>query len=106
MGLWYPKDSGFELTAFSTLSLRADALILCKALPGGIQFLGENLALKKENMKCIDTGSKQRSTSTQLKAETGQYMLSESQVDCLQCENDIKDPVKQSTTLPQPYEIS
>ncbi|GJY42064.1 hypothetical protein Tco_0429334 [Tanacetum coccineum] len=42
MGLWYPKDSCFELTAF----LDADhvrCLDTCKSTSGGIQFLGENL---------------------------------------------------------------
>nr|GFB40026.1 retrovirus-related Pol polyprotein from transposon TNT 1-94 [Tanacetum cinerariifolium] len=39
MGLWYPKDTGFELTAFSD-SNHAGCLDLCKSTSGGIQFLG------------------------------------------------------------------
>nr|GEW39697.1 uncharacterized mitochondrial protein AtMg00810-like [Tanacetum cinerariifolium] len=39
MGLWYPKDTGFELTAFS-YSDHAGCLDLRKSTSGGIQFLG------------------------------------------------------------------
>nr|GFA40190.1 hypothetical protein [Tanacetum cinerariifolium] len=39
MGLWYPKDTGFELTAFSD-SDHAGCLDSHKSTSGGIQFLG------------------------------------------------------------------
>nr|GEY67790.1 copia protein [Tanacetum cinerariifolium] len=39
IGLWYPKDIGFELTAFSD-SDHAGCLDSCKSTSGGIQFLG------------------------------------------------------------------
>nr|GEY13052.1 hypothetical protein [Tanacetum cinerariifolium] len=39
MGLWYPKDTGFELTAFLYLD-HAGCLDLRKSTSGGIQFLG------------------------------------------------------------------
>ncbi|GJZ94755.1 retrovirus-related pol polyprotein from transposon TNT 1-94 [Tanacetum coccineum] len=39
MGLWYPKDTGFELTAFSD-SDHVDCLDTCKSTSGRIQFLG------------------------------------------------------------------
>ncbi|GJT10009.1 retrovirus-related pol polyprotein from transposon TNT 1-94 [Tanacetum coccineum] len=39
MGLWYPKDTGFELTAFSD-SDHASSLDSRKSTSGGIQFLG------------------------------------------------------------------
>ncbi|GJW79970.1 retrovirus-related pol polyprotein from transposon TNT 1-94 [Tanacetum coccineum] len=39
MGLWYPKDSGFELTAFSDAD-HARYIDTCKSTSGGIQFLG------------------------------------------------------------------
>nr|GEX94655.1 retrovirus-related Pol polyprotein from transposon TNT 1-94 [Tanacetum cinerariifolium] len=39
MGLWYPKDTGFELTAFSN-SNHAGCLDSPKSTSGGIQFLG------------------------------------------------------------------
>nr|GEX05294.1 hypothetical protein [Tanacetum cinerariifolium] len=38
MGLWYPKDTGFELTAFLD-SDHAGCLDSCKSISGGIQFL-------------------------------------------------------------------
>nr|GFB07008.1 retrotransposon protein, putative, Ty1-copia subclass [Tanacetum cinerariifolium] len=39
MGLWYPKDIGFELTVFLD-SDHAGCLDSCKSTSGGIQFLG------------------------------------------------------------------
>ncbi|GJS91887.1 copia-type pol polyprotein [Tanacetum coccineum] len=42
MGLWYPKDSGFELTAFSDAD-HAGCLDTRKSTSGGIQFLGDKL---------------------------------------------------------------
>ncbi|GKF30254.1 hypothetical protein Tco_0100052 [Tanacetum coccineum] len=40
MVLWYPKDSGFELTAFSDAD-HAGCLDTLKSTSGGIQFLGD-----------------------------------------------------------------
>ncbi|GJR33441.1 retrovirus-related pol polyprotein from transposon TNT 1-94 [Tanacetum coccineum] len=42
MGLWYSKDSGFELTAFSDAD-HARCIDTCKSTSGGIQFLGDKL---------------------------------------------------------------
>ncbi|GJZ68206.1 hypothetical protein Tco_0631446 [Tanacetum coccineum] len=42
MGLWYPKDSGFDLTAFSDAD-HAGCLDTRKSTSGGIQFLGDML---------------------------------------------------------------
>ncbi|GKE73510.1 hypothetical protein Tco_1535551, partial [Tanacetum coccineum] len=42
MGLWYPKDSDFELTTFSDAD-HAGCLDTCKSTSGGIQFLGDKL---------------------------------------------------------------
>ncbi|GJR41076.1 hypothetical protein Tco_1216760 [Tanacetum coccineum] len=42
MGLWYLKDSGFELIAFPDVD-HAGCLDTCKSTSGGIQFLGEKL---------------------------------------------------------------
>nr|GEU82915.1 hypothetical protein [Tanacetum cinerariifolium] len=41
MGLWYPKDTGFQLTAFSDLD-HAGCLDSRKSTSGGIQFLGRD----------------------------------------------------------------
>ncbi|GJX62310.1 retrovirus-related pol polyprotein from transposon TNT 1-94 [Tanacetum coccineum] len=50
MGLWYPKDSGFELTAFLDAD-HAGCLDTQKSTSGGIQFLCETrkLAFKEQN---------------------------------------------------------
>ncbi|GJY34226.1 retrovirus-related pol polyprotein from transposon TNT 1-94 [Tanacetum coccineum] len=42
MGLWYSKDSGFELTAFSDAD-HVGCLDTCESTSGGIQFIGGNL---------------------------------------------------------------
>ncbi|GJV39739.1 retrovirus-related pol polyprotein from transposon TNT 1-94 [Tanacetum coccineum] len=42
MGLWYPKDSGFELIANSNAD-HAGCKYDCKSTSGGLQFLGEKL---------------------------------------------------------------
>ncbi|GJW65078.1 hypothetical protein Tco_0116962 [Tanacetum coccineum] len=42
MGLWYSKDSGFELTAFSDAD-HAGCIDTRKSTSGGIQFLGDKL---------------------------------------------------------------
>nr|GEX34263.1 uncharacterized mitochondrial protein AtMg00810-like [Tanacetum cinerariifolium] len=63
MGLWYPKYTGFELTAFSD-SDHAGRLDSRKSTSGGIQFLGgdkKSIALKakKESSdeECLTSGS-------------------------------------------------
>ncbi|GKC78861.1 hypothetical protein Tco_1129635 [Tanacetum coccineum] len=42
MGLWYPKDSGFELTAFLDVD-HAGCIDTRKSTSGGIHFLGDKL---------------------------------------------------------------
>ncbi|GKB10391.1 hypothetical protein Tco_0844314 [Tanacetum coccineum] len=42
MGLWYPKDSGFELIAYSDAD-HAGCKDDCKSTSGGVQFLGGKL---------------------------------------------------------------
>ncbi|GKG17518.1 hypothetical protein Tco_0362475, partial [Tanacetum coccineum] len=57
MGLWYPKDSGFELTAFSDAD-HAGCLDTRKSTFGGIPFLGDKFVSsmsKKQN--CIAMSS-------------------------------------------------
>ncbi|GKA33585.1 hypothetical protein Tco_0720014 [Tanacetum coccineum] len=51
MGLWYPKDTDFNLTAFSD-SDHADCLDTRKSTSGGIQFLGgvSQLVVKEAGM--------------------------------------------------------
>ncbi|GJX76684.1 hypothetical protein Tco_0323495 [Tanacetum coccineum] len=57
MGLWYPKDSGFELAAFSDAD-HAGCLDTRKITSGGIQFLGEKLVSwmsKKQDCTAMST---------------------------------------------------
>nr|GEX23695.1 hypothetical protein [Tanacetum cinerariifolium] len=57
MGLWYPKDSSFELTAFSDLD-HAGCIDSRKSAFGGIQFLGDKLVSwmsKKQNCTAMSS---------------------------------------------------
>ncbi|GJV52527.1 retrovirus-related pol polyprotein from transposon TNT 1-94 [Tanacetum coccineum] len=57
MGLWYPKDFGFELTAFSDVD-HAGCLDTRKSISGEIQFLGEKLVSwmsKKQDCTAMST---------------------------------------------------
>ncbi|GJR79775.1 retrovirus-related pol polyprotein from transposon TNT 1-94 [Tanacetum coccineum] len=61
MGLWYPKDSGFELTAFSDAD-HAGCLDTRKSTSGGIQFLGDKLVSwmsKKQNCTAMSSAEAQ-----------------------------------------------
>nr|GEW12369.1 ribonuclease H-like domain-containing protein [Tanacetum cinerariifolium] len=56
-GLWYMKDSGFELTRFSDADY-AGCKDTFKSTPGGAQFLGEKLvswSLKKQDYMALST---------------------------------------------------
>ncbi|GJQ89234.1 hypothetical protein Tco_0000373 [Tanacetum coccineum] len=57
MGLWYSKDSGFELIAYSDVDL-AECNNDCKSTSGGIQFLGDKLvswSSKKQDCTAMST---------------------------------------------------
>ncbi|GJU41883.1 retrovirus-related pol polyprotein from transposon TNT 1-94 [Tanacetum coccineum] len=57
MGLWYPKDSGFELTAFSDAD-HAGCIDTRKSTSGGIQFLDDKLVSwmsKKQNCTAMSS---------------------------------------------------
>ncbi|GKA15878.1 hypothetical protein Tco_0695625 [Tanacetum coccineum] len=57
MGLWYLKDSGFELIAYSDAD-HAGCNDDCKSTSGGIQFLGEKLvswSSKKQDCTAMST---------------------------------------------------
>ncbi|GKB86252.1 hypothetical protein Tco_0958524 [Tanacetum coccineum] len=57
MGLWYPKGSGFELTAFSDAD-HVSCLDTRKSISGGIQFLGDKLVSwmsKKQNYAAMSS---------------------------------------------------
>ncbi|GJW55094.1 retrovirus-related pol polyprotein from transposon TNT 1-94 [Tanacetum coccineum] len=67
MGLWYPKDTGFELTAFSD-SDHAGCLDSRKSTSGGIQFLGGD--------KLVSWSSKKQDCTSMSSAEAESYALS------------------------------
>ncbi|GKE04893.1 retrovirus-related pol polyprotein from transposon TNT 1-94 [Tanacetum coccineum] len=57
MGLWYPKDSGFELIAYLNAD-HAGCKDNCKSISGGLQFLGEKLmswSSKKQDCTAMST---------------------------------------------------
>ncbi|GJT47404.1 retrovirus-related pol polyprotein from transposon TNT 1-94 [Tanacetum coccineum] len=68
MGLWYPKDSGFELTAFLDAD-HARCIDTRKITSGGIQFLGDKL---------VSWMSKKQDCTTMSSAEAEYVMLSAS----------------------------
>nr|GEU60875.1 hypothetical protein [Tanacetum cinerariifolium] len=58
LGLWYPKDSGFDLTAYSDAD-HAGCHLDRKSTSGSVQFLGDKLVCwssKKQNCVSISTG--------------------------------------------------
>nr|GEV30774.1 retrovirus-related Pol polyprotein from transposon TNT 1-94 [Tanacetum cinerariifolium] len=67
MGLWYPKDTGFELTAFSDLD-HAGCLDSRKSTSGGIQFLGGD--------KLVSWSSKKQDRTSMYFAEAEYVSLS------------------------------
>nr|GEY24609.1 hypothetical protein [Tanacetum cinerariifolium] len=57
LGLWYPKDSGFDLTAYSDVD-QAGCHLDRKSTAGSVQFLGDKLVCwssKKQNFLYIST---------------------------------------------------
>ncbi|GJX54119.1 retrovirus-related pol polyprotein from transposon TNT 1-94 [Tanacetum coccineum] len=68
MGLWYPKDTGFELTAFSD-SDHAGYLDSRKSKSGGIQFLGGD--------KLVSWSSKKQDCTSMSSAEAGYHFIKE-----------------------------
>ncbi|GJY63863.1 retrovirus-related pol polyprotein from transposon TNT 1-94 [Tanacetum coccineum] len=67
MGLWYPKETGFELTAFSD-SDHAGCLDSRKSTSGGIQFLGGD--------KLVSWSSKKQDCTSMSSAEAEYVSLS------------------------------
>ncbi|GJV04158.1 retrovirus-related pol polyprotein from transposon TNT 1-94 [Tanacetum coccineum] len=67
IGLWYPKDTGFELTAFSD-SDHAGCLDSRKSTSGGIQFLGGD--------KLVSWSSKKQDCTSMSSAEAEYVSLS------------------------------
>ncbi|GKA67116.1 hypothetical protein Tco_0766924 [Tanacetum coccineum] len=64
MGLWYPKNFVFELTAFSDAN-HAECIDTRKSTSGGIQFLGEKL---------VNWISKKAKTVLQISSAEAEYV--------------------------------
>nr|GEV63766.1 hypothetical protein [Tanacetum cinerariifolium] len=79
MGLWYPKDSSFELTAFSDAD-HAGCIDSHKSTYGGIQFLGDKLVSwmsKKHNCTAMSSAEAEY---VALSASCAQVMLMRTQL--------------------------
>nr|GEV43195.1 uncharacterized mitochondrial protein AtMg00810-like [Tanacetum cinerariifolium] len=81
MGLWYPKDSGFELTTFSDVD-HAGCLDTRKINSGGIQFLGDKL---------VNWMSKKHDCTSMSKAEAEYVALSMSCAQVMWMRTQLKD---------------
>ncbi|GJS60140.1 retrovirus-related pol polyprotein from transposon TNT 1-94 [Tanacetum coccineum] len=81
MGLWYPKGSGFELTAFSDAD-HAGCLDTRKSTSGGIQFLGDKL---------VSWMSKKQDCTTMSSAEAEYVALSASCAQVMWMRTQLKD---------------
>nr|GEW01080.1 retrovirus-related Pol polyprotein from transposon TNT 1-94 [Tanacetum cinerariifolium] len=82
MGLWYPKDTGFELTAFS-YSDHAGCLDSRKSTSGGIQFLGGD--------KLVSWSSKKQDCTLMSSAEAEYVSLSACCAQVLWMRNQLTD---------------
>ncbi|GJQ88898.1 retrovirus-related pol polyprotein from transposon TNT 1-94 [Tanacetum coccineum] len=81
MGLWYPKDSCFELTAFSDAD-HVGCLDTRKSTSGGIQFLGE---------KSVSWMSKKQDCTAMSSAEAEYVALSVSCAQVMWMRTQLKD---------------
>ncbi|GJT83298.1 retrovirus-related pol polyprotein from transposon TNT 1-94 [Tanacetum coccineum] len=81
MGLWYPKDSGFELTTFLDAD-HAGCIDTRKSTFGGIQFLGDKL---------VSWMSKKQDCTTMSSAEAEYMALSASCAQVMWMRTQLKD---------------
>nr|GEU38758.1 hypothetical protein [Tanacetum cinerariifolium] len=82
MGLWYPKDTGFNLTAFSD-SDHAGCLDSCKRTSGDIQFLGGD--------KLVNWSSKKQDCTSMSSVEAEYMYLSVCCAQVLWMRNQLTD---------------
>ncbi|GKA07750.1 hypothetical protein Tco_0686974, partial [Tanacetum coccineum] len=73
IGLWYPKDSNFELTAFSDAD-HAGCIDTHKSTSGGIQFLGDKLVSWMSNKQDCTAMSSAEAEYVALSASYAQVM--------------------------------
>ncbi|GJS88552.1 retrovirus-related pol polyprotein from transposon TNT 1-94 [Tanacetum coccineum] len=79
MGLWYPKGSGFELTAFSDAD-HAGCLDTRKSTSGGIQFLGDKLVSWMSKKQDCTAMSSAEAEYVALSASCAQVMWMRTQI--------------------------
>ncbi|GKC01564.1 retrovirus-related pol polyprotein from transposon TNT 1-94 [Tanacetum coccineum] len=79
MGLWYPKDSGFELTAFSDVD-HAGCIDTRKSTSGGIQFLGDKLVSWMSKKQDCTAMSSAEAEYVELSASCAQVMWMRTQL--------------------------
>ncbi|GJU20883.1 retrovirus-related pol polyprotein from transposon TNT 1-94 [Tanacetum coccineum] len=104
MGLWYPKGSGFELTAFSDAD-HAGCLDTRKSTSGGIQFLGKKCRPKIELTREQFTTGEVLSNDVVGRNPGHTYLYQNHKVDA-DIEDDIMDPVMaMHQTLSQPFGV-
>nr|GEU64458.1 retrovirus-related Pol polyprotein from transposon TNT 1-94 [Tanacetum cinerariifolium] len=95
MGLWYPKDTGFELTAFSD-SDHAGCLNSRKSTSGGIQFLGGD--------KLVSWSSKKQDCTSMSFAEAEYVSLSACCAQVLWMRTQLTDYGFQFDKIPMYYD--
>ncbi|GJS35328.1 hypothetical protein Tco_0533710 [Tanacetum coccineum] len=81
MGLWYPKDFGFELTAFSDVD-HVGCIDTHKSISGGIQFLGD---------KFVSWMSKKQDCTAMSSVEAEYVALSTSYAQVMWMRTQLKD---------------
>nr|GFA56833.1 retrovirus-related Pol polyprotein from transposon TNT 1-94 [Tanacetum cinerariifolium] len=79
MGLWYPNDSSFELTAFSDAD-HAGCIDSRKSTSGGIQFLGDKLVSWKSKKQNCTAMSSAEAEYVALSASCAQFMWMRTQL--------------------------
>ncbi|GKC01701.1 hypothetical protein Tco_0987837 [Tanacetum coccineum] len=79
MGLWYPTDSGFELTAFSDAD-HAGCLDMRKINSEGIQFLGDKLVIWMSKKQDCTAMSSAKAEYVTLSASCAQVMWMRTQL--------------------------
>ncbi|GJV39287.1 hypothetical protein Tco_1417727 [Tanacetum coccineum] len=93
MGLWYPKDSGFELTTYSDAN-HAGCIDTHKSTSRGIQFLGDKLvswmskkqdyiAMSTAEARCIALSASSDMFTKALSQERFEYLVRRIGMRCL-----------------------
>ncbi|GJW83648.1 hypothetical protein Tco_0156793 [Tanacetum coccineum] len=96
MGLWYPKGSGFELTAFSDVD-HAGCVDTRKSTSRGIQFLGDKL---------VSWMSKKQDCTAMSSAEAEYVALSASYAQVMWMRTQLQDYGFNYNKIPTEYQLA